>query len=99
MKEEKNERQEHEVEDEEYIWDDVSTVSFEFIKVGNSTLDGLLTTHDRNYKVTLQRILFSIFDFFPFTEIFPFLSTKKTSVDRRTTSTTTAAVKGRMAAG
>ena len=41
------------VEFSEDIWDDVSTVSFEFIKKGKAAQDGMLVTHDRNYKVSL----------------------------------------------
>ena len=40
------------VEFSEDIWDDVSTVSFEFIKKGKAAQDGMLVTHDRNYKVS-----------------------------------------------
>ena len=38
-------------EKEEELWDDVKTVSFEFIKSARSKhSDGLLLTHDRNYR-------------------------------------------------
>ena len=39
-----------EEEEEEEMWDDVKTVPFEFVKTGNSKLDGMLVTHGRNYK-------------------------------------------------
>ena len=45
------EKEEEEEEEEDLLWDDVKTVSFEFIKFGNSKGDGVLITHDRNYKV------------------------------------------------
>ena len=33
------------------IWDDVTEVAFNYIKTGNSRLDGMLTTHDYHFKV------------------------------------------------
>ena len=42
---------EEEEEEEDQLWDDVRTVSFEFLKSGKSRqTEGLLVTHDRNYK-------------------------------------------------
>ena len=38
-------------EERERLWDDVETVSYEFIKTGKSKAPGMLTTHDRSYKV------------------------------------------------
>ena len=38
-------------EEEILCWDDPNAVSFEFIKTSKSKLDGILITHDRNYKV------------------------------------------------
>ena len=38
-------------EEEILCWDDPNAVSFEFIKTSKSRLDGILITHDRNYKV------------------------------------------------
>ena len=32
-------------------WDDVTKVSYEFLKTGKSTGLGVLLTHDNNYKV------------------------------------------------
>ena len=40
--------------DDEQLWDDVTQVSFNYIKTGNSNLDGMLTTHDYHFKVQLQ---------------------------------------------
>ena len=40
-----------EEEEDDELWDDVRTVSFEFLKSGKSRqTEGLLVTHDRNYK-------------------------------------------------
>ena len=39
-------------EDIEDDWDDATKVSFEFIKSGRSNGDGILVTHDRNFKVS-----------------------------------------------
>ena len=38
-------------EERDRQWDDVETVSYEFIKTGKSKPPGMLTTHDRSYKV------------------------------------------------
>ena len=40
-----------EPDNDEHTWDDVDSVSFSYIKTGNSTLDGMLTTHDFHFKV------------------------------------------------
>ena len=46
-----NKMKEEEEEEEDELWDDVRTVSFEFLKSGKSRqTEGLLVTHDRNYK-------------------------------------------------
>ena len=42
-------KEEEDIEDD---WDDATTVSFEFIKSGRSNGDGILVTHDRNFKVS-----------------------------------------------
>ena len=44
-----------EEEKEIKLWDDVNTVSFEFIKMGKSRLEGVLITHDRNYRYQKNR--------------------------------------------
>ena len=38
-------------EEEILCWDDPNAVTFEFLKTSKSKLDGILITHDRNYKV------------------------------------------------
>ena len=40
-----------EPDNDEHTWNDVDNVSFSYIKTGNSTLDGMLTTHDFHFKV------------------------------------------------
>ena len=46
-------------EDIEEDWDDASAVSFEFMKSGKSNGDGLLITHDRNFKVSQKYFHFN----------------------------------------
>ena len=38
---------------EESPWDDINEVDFEFVKTGKSKGDGILTTHNGNFKVVL----------------------------------------------
>ena len=39
------------LEDVETPWDNVEEVSYEFLKTGKSKGDGILLTHDSNFKV------------------------------------------------
>ena len=43
---------EEQEQEEDQQWDDVKSVSFEFIKSGKSNVEGILVTHDRNYRVS-----------------------------------------------
>ena len=43
-----------EEKEEEHAWDDAQSVSFEFIKSGRSTKQGIIVTHDRSYQVSLH---------------------------------------------
>ena len=56
LKEPKEEAPDDEEEEEEHAWDDAQSVSFEFIKSGKSRGEGILATHDRNYKVSLIKM-------------------------------------------
>ena len=45
-------------EEEQSPWDNVEDVTYEFVKTGKSKGEGILTTHDVNFKVRIYTFYF-----------------------------------------